>query len=118
MAVMERWLCRQDEVSGTPDLVATLIRREATPLERDGVAFEFRRSVESRSEHGLMLQVRLSVREVGDRNGDAIVEEVVVRPVLPAASVDELGPWERTALRQGARRVLLRAALRADARAR
>ena len=99
------------------DLEGALIRRARTRLCHGVVPFEFTMTVEERTDAGLVLQYRLGLVEV-DGNGRTgpISAELFVRPVIPAASVDKMGPWERTALRQAARKLLRSVAEQATVR--
>lgn len=97
------------------DLEGALVRRERTQLRCAGVPFEFTLSVDERSEAGLVRQFRLALRERTE-TVQPIAFELVVRPVIPAASLEKLGPWERTAVRQAARKLLLAAAEQVVAR--
>jgi hypothetical protein len=93
------------------DFEGALVRREQTRVSCAGLSFEFRVTVDERTAAGLVVQYRLELRETaGVDDGDAIAMALVVRPVIPAVSVEKLGPWERTALRQAARKLLRTAA--------
>jgi len=109
------------------DLEGALVRRERTTLRCAGLPFEFTLRVDERTEAGLVVQFRLRLEErrhgegaaettdggiAGVREGapTPIAVELVVRPVIPAVSLEKLGPWERTAVRQAARKLLLTAA--------
>ena len=116
-ALTQRWSSDEPLDLRGRDLEGALVRRERTRLRCDGVAFDFRVAADELTDTGLVRQFRLSVCEAsGAATAQPIAAELVVRPVIPAVSVEKLGPWERTALRQAARKLLLRVADEVSAR--
>jgi hypothetical protein len=117
-ALTQTWTADEPLELRGRDLEGVLVRRERTRLSCAGVPFEFTLGVEERTESGLVVQYRLALRERAEtaETAEPIAVELVVRPVIPAASLEKLGPWERTAVRQAARKLLLAAAEQVAAR--
>jgi hypothetical protein len=92
-------------------------------------------AIAERDDNGMLTRISFELKETRDRvapghettahttrrdaatmTGEPIRETLQILPVIPAASLTKLGPWETTAINQAVRRLLRAAAARVDSR--